>query len=184
MRMVLRSVCFLLAVLLFRPSTAAADTLFTMFGGLTTFTGGLVHNAGPSVSYGGSVAFKKKFGIEVDFGYSNDYGKTPNLEADNARSFMVNAIVDAGPRHGRIQPYVSGGAGLVSFKVVSMATLFKADSAVNNLGINVGGGAMIATGTALSLRADVRYFKSLDEFGTANIKPGFVRISGGVLFGF
>jgi hypothetical protein len=183
MRTTRQQLLMVLAALLFLPSPASADTLFTVFGGLTTFSSALT-KAGPSVSYGGSLAFKKKFGIEVDFGYSNDYGKTPDLEADNARTFMVNAIVDAGPRRGRLQPYVSGGAGLISLKVGSWATLVDPRGTANGVGINVGGGAMVAAAGALSVRVDVRYFRNLQEFATENNKVGFVRLTGGVLFGF
>ena len=184
----LRSLCLVAAFLLVLPALASADTLLSLFGGSTTFSATGASESRTSVNYGGTLTFKKKVGVEVDFGYSNNIGGTDDLKTDNARTFMVNFIADAGPKHGRVQPYVSGGAGLIALKVATVPGLFRVTSKYNDAGIDVGGGALVSSGGRMSYRLDARYFRDLDDVGVpfsdATVHVGFVRITGGVVFRF
>jgi hypothetical protein len=184
------SLCLSGALLLLVPAVAGADGLLTLFGGATPFSSNAASSPShTSLAYGGTLTFKVKgsVGAEVDFGYSNHITGLAGIDTDNARSFVGNMSVDIGPKHGRIQPYVSGGGGLLRLKLASIADVFVASSKYNDPVFDVGGGVLVAASKKIGFRGDLRYFRDLAAIPTSSTSSyhlGFWRITGGITFGF
>lgn len=189
-RSVWRRLCLAGAVLLLLPGSARADGLFTLFAGSTVFKAdfGQTSESHSSLVYGGTLTFKRKAGIEIDWGYANHYTGETDVDTDNARTLVFNFITDIGPKRGRVQPYVSAGAGLISIHVATLANLFRFDSNFNDLVFDVGGGVMVTGTDRIGVKVDIRYFKDLEDIPTPdpNVKANIsaVRVSGGVTFRF
>lgn len=158
------------------PTRASADWLFTPFIGATFGGDAEVGGSGDDfknkferqLSYGASLGFMGAgvFGIEADFGYSpnffraDDNSSNFNLVGDgNVTTLMGNLII--GAPLGAVRPYASGGVGLLKSKVDNASQFLHASR--NDLGYDLGGGVMGFFGGNVGLRADVRYFRSLQS---------------------
>jgi opacity protein-like surface antigen len=161
---------------------ARADWLLTpylgvVFGGATnTFDiGDLDDQFEQRLNFGGSAAF---MGAGV-FGFEIDYSLSPNmfqvkdegqdielLDLDSSmQTLMGNLILGipvGGTTGGGIRPYVAGGVGLMRSNLSSPTDLFD-DLSTNQLGINAGGGVHVFFGDNVGIRADVRYFRGLEQ---------------------
>lgn len=172
-------------VMLFLGTAAAparADWLFTpylgvVFGGsANTFNiDQLDDQFEQRLNFGGSLGMMGNgiFGFEVDYNVTPNFfqikGPTEDIELldfdSSMQTLMGNLVVGApiGGTTGRgIRPYASGGVGLMRSNLSSPGDLFD-DLSTNELGINVGGGLIAFLSDTVGLRADVRYFRGLEQ---------------------
>jgi hypothetical protein len=182
----LSRIAVLAGLLIFTVSgVAAAQSSATFFIGTSTFDANSYAGHKSGLTYGGSVAFKRDMGVEVDWGYSNHVTGVAEVVNDSARTLMVSFIADLGPQRGRVQPYLVVGGGWMHLRVAESADLFKFGGDSNDYAINVGGGAQIGLRGSLGARVDVRYFRGFEDFPAhSSMKPSFIRISGGISLGF
>jgi len=86
---------------------------------------------------------------------------------------------------GGVQPYVTGGLGLMRSNIDGPLDVFDIDS--NAFGVNVGAGLRLGSG-GFGIRGDVRYFRQLSDIeGLPDLDLGdlsFWRASVGLSFGF
>jgi len=131
----------------------------------------------PSVDFGGQVAYlwRGVVGGEAiaDFAPSFKIDNAALSENPRANSYMANAIF-ALPlgAEGQIQPYVSGGLGMIQLttRVFNAALPHPSGVLVTGtsdgdqlkFGSNIGGGLMGFAGT-IGFRADVRYYKATTD---------------------
>lgn len=177
------------------PSRAAADILLTPFAGVTFVDEADVRK----LNYGATVGFGSLIGFEVDVSRTElgSFDDIPviRLTAD-ATTLMGNLVirVPAGP----VQPYVSGGAGLIrvsgNVNVPFLGNLVGASA--DDLGMNVGGGLYLFPARNIGIRGDVRYFRSLSDLSLDSIRDidgiddlplpnvDFWRVTGGVTIRF
>lgn len=182
-KMVVASVLVLLA----GPADARADLLLTPYAGVN-FGGSTVDkraNLGASLTWLGSSGL----GLELDLGFVPDFFEPRGLDVDvlgdnNVTTLMANLVV--GRPGGGIRPYVSAGGGLLRSQVGDFGELF--DTVDNGYGVNAGGGVRVGS-RRLSLRGDVRYFRSVgtvDEVILEDLLGDFTfwRATAGISIGF
>jgi opacity protein-like surface antigen len=173
-------------LLLMGTTSARADTLLSGFGGVAL--GGATDRT--RVSWGGSLGFiGNTFGFEAEFSTTPEFfGNSDQGDVftnNNVLTMMGNVMV-ASP--GPVRIYGTVGAGLMKTRLEDPDNLFSIDS--NDFGINVGGGIIGFLSDNVGLRADVRYFRDLqdtDPDGAFDIDLGNVdywRIVGGITFKF
>jgi opacity protein-like surface antigen len=184
---------FALFLVLVAPAKAAADFFLTPFAGVTFLDG--EHNKG---TFGAGIGFGGLVSVEFEAASTplGSYKGIPVVDL-NARvgTYMGNLMFRL-PR-GPIQPYVSGGAGIVrltgSADVPFLGSVFSASA--DDVGYNIGGGVMIFPGTNIGIRADIRRFQTgtlswndvTDIDGLDDLplpKVNFWRATGGVTFKF
>lgn len=170
------------------PTTARADILLTPYAGIN-FAGSTIDkraNLGASVAWLGSSGL----GFEVDLGFIPDFFADKSLDLDylgtnNVTTLMGNVVF--GRSGGGLQPYVSAGGGLLRSKVASFGELFDGVTTDNGLGVNAGAGVRVGSGR-LSLRSDVRYFRTLTDvdFALKDVLGdfNFWRATGGITIAF
>jgi hypothetical protein len=167
---------------------ARAETLLTGFAGVA-FAGDTNRTRG---SYGGALGFLARdgvFGFEVEFGTTPDFfGRSSDsgVFTDNDVLTLMGSFLLATP--GSVRLYAAAGAGLLKTRLADPDRFFSIDS--NDFGINVGGGIMGFFGEHVGLRADIRYFRDLqDPNRDGNFDVGFGntdywRAVGGLTFRF
>lgn len=146
------------------PARASADWVLTPFVGVT-FGGDAEEE---KVTYGGSLGYMGGgvFGFEVDFGHTPDFlgGDDPFGFIDNSRvtTLMGNLILGAPlGRTTGARPYVSAGAGLLRTRVETADAFFDVDE--SSFGVNAGAGIMAFLQENVGIRADVRYFRNVQD---------------------
>jgi opacity protein-like surface antigen len=140
------------------PDSAAADTVLTASIG-RAFGGDLESDA---LSYGAALGFIGDgiLGFEIEGTYAPDvFGDTP-AGTNNITTLMGNVLlgVPLGER-GRI--YATGGVGIMKFRVPDVDEFFDIDS--NDFGMNAGAGIMVNFGERFGARAEVKYFRDLQD---------------------
>lgn len=166
-------VCFL------APARASADWLFTPYVG---FNFGGNADFGEFDDFDDEVEKRVNFGASLAWmgagiaGFELDFGWTPNFFEDtvgpgdfefgdsNVTTLMANLVlgIPVGGQEGPgIRPYVAGGAGLLRSHIDGGD--FFDDLDTNDFGVNVGGGLHGFFTDNVGVRADVRYFRSLNE---------------------
>lgn len=156
----------LLLVLMFTPAAAPADWLFSpTFGptfGADTF-------GEERVAYGAALAWRDEeaFGWELDLSLAPDFfegasdGALVFTGTGRVLTAMANAIVGLNSGAARVQPYVTGGVGLMQMHVISEEGAFT--TTTNEAGFNVGAGAMAFATSRIGLRGDLRYIRSFQN---------------------
>jgi opacity protein-like surface antigen len=150
-----------LGLLLVVPAKASADIFLMPFGGVT-----FIDDEHRKTTYGASVGFLAGIiGLEFE-GARTPLGSYTGLEvvdlSARVTTYMGNVILrlPTGP----IQPYASGGAGIVrltgSVDVPFIGSVFSVSA--EDFGWNAGGGLMLFPGSNVGLRADVRRFQTGD----------------------
>lgn len=165
----------LAAALVFVPTHAHADGFLSPWVGWAFGSGvGITDGVPPlttddgqtlvGISAGGMS--KGIIGAEVDFGYGRSFFGDTTLYGDNAvTTLMADVIVGVpiGGSHGAgIRPYVTGGLGLLHSHVAGGRLSVPAPSS-DGLGWNVGGGMIGYFSKHVGARADLRYFRSINE---------------------
>ena len=88
-------------------------------------------------------------------------GDAPAQQFSNVSTVMANVMVAAPMSGARLRPYASGGVGIMHAKATSVGNVFELDE--NNLGVNVGVGAIGFVGDNVGIRGDLRYFRALQD---------------------
>jgi opacity protein-like surface antigen len=177
------------------PSVAFADVLLTPFAGIT-----FVDDAGKNKPvFGASIGVGSLFGVELDVSQTRlgTFDDLPIVSFEaSATTIMGNLVVrfPAGP----VQPYVSGGAGVIRIKgdvdVPFLGDVLSASA--QDFGMNIGGGVHIFPSPNFGIRADARYFRTVGDLAWDEIRDidglddlplprvDFWRVTGGVTFKF
>jgi opacity protein-like surface antigen len=177
------------------PSVAFADVLLTPFAGIT-----FVDDAGKNKpTFGATLGVGSLIGLELDVSQTRlgTFDDLPivSLEA-SATTVMGNLVVrlPAGP----VQPYVSGGAGIIRIKGDVEIPFFGdvLSASAQDFGVNVGGGVHIFPTPNFGIRADARYFRTVGDLAWDEIRDidglddlplprvDFWRVTGGVTIKF
>lgn len=175
------------------PARASADVFVTPFAGVT-----FIDEDNRKGTFGAAIGVGGFIGLEFEAARTllGSYEGIPVVDL-NARvtTYMGNLMVRL-PR-GPIQPYVSGGGGIVrltgSVDIPFIGQIVSASA--DDFGWNVGGGLMLLPTPNIGLRGDIRRFQtgslSWDEItdigGLDDIplpKVDFWRATGGIVFKF
>ncbi|MCA1586466.1 MAG: porin family protein [Acidobacteria bacterium] len=176
------------------PSTARADTFLTPYIGSTFAAKYGVAEPPNKFVYGADLMWLGTSGVgfEIDFAYHPNFfqpGDDEDLfdvDSDgNVVTLMGNLVF--GYQGGGIQPYVTGGAGLMRSNIQDVSGFFD-DVSDTAFGLNAGGGLRIG-GPKLGVRGDLRYFRQLSDIqvGDLGLDLGdfsYWRGTVGVSFGF
>lgn len=177
--------------LLALPPQARADGFITPYLGTTFNSTFDDYDFGSKLHYGVALTWlgQSGLGFEVDLAYAPTFFKPGedsffDLDSDgNLTTLMGNLVF--GRSGGGIQPYVSGGLGLIRSSIEAPLDLF--DYHDNGFGVNVGAGLRAGSGR-FGLRGDMRYFRQLSSLTPINdLELGdfsFWRASGGLSIGF
>lgn len=118
-------------------------------------------------------------GVEIDLGHGGDFDDS-QFEDSSLTTVMLNVLLLY--PHPRIRPFVAAGVGVMRVRVSFPGGA--ADVGQTDTAWSVGGGGLYTLSDALSLGADVRYFR---QFGRQTAIPlgsngvlDFVRASAGV----
>ena len=107
---------------------------------------------------------------ELDFGYSpNFFGPNDAFGTNNVLDLMVNvtAGIPFGGRRGlRLRPYATGGVGVIRTVVKGPANVL--DFTNNDIGFNIGVGAMGFMSDHVGIRGDVRYMRTVNADSKAS----------------
>jgi hypothetical protein len=170
-------------VLVASAKDAQAQMSMGTFQGLLTghvgaVTGGDVTNERMAVGASVAVHEASGWGAEIDFGRSTDVSAPGQLL--DLTSYFVNAAWMK-PR-GTVRPFGLAGAGIM--QVDGCVLPCGIDPRTYEFGVSLGGGTFVTLTDYVALRADARYFRSLDdhlELGRpANL--AFWRLSVGATF--
>ena len=203
-RTILSSILFL-AVSLAVPKTASADWMLTPFVGWNF--GGAANMQ--FVDFADEFEQKANFGVSLTwmgagvFGFEVDLGFTPNFFEqtegtgdfefgdNNVTTLMGNVVFGipiGGQRGAGFRPFAVAGLGLIKSRIGNAEDFFNVDS--NDLGFNLGAGALFYFSDNFGLRGDLRYFRSLqdeeldEDFNFALADFRFWRASLGAAFRF
>jgi len=176
------------------PSQAKADTYFTPYFGST-----FAAKYGPAEPnnkfvYGADLMWLGTSGVgfELDFAYHPNFfdpGDDEELfefDSDgNVITFMGNLVF--GYQGGGIQPYVTGGFGLMRSNITDVSGFFD-DIGDTAWGVNAGGGLRLG-GRSFGVRGDLRYFRQLSDIEIGDLEFdladfSYWRGTVGVSFGF
>jgi len=127
-------------------------------------------------------------GGEFGFGFSPSFfGTKTDFGNNTVLDVMGNVIVGVpigGTRGGGARPYFTAGLGLIRTQIDG-GNVFTPETHSNNLGYNIGGGAMGFFNQHVGVRGDVRYLRTLQGDVINNLDLGgfhFWRASFGVVF--
>lgn len=177
------------------PSVAFADVLLTPFVGIT-----FVDDAGKNKPvFGATLGVGSLIGVELDVSQTRlgTFDDLPIVSFEaSATTVMGNLVVrvPAGP----VQPYVSGGAGVIRIKGDVEVPFFGdiLSASAQDFGMNVGGGVHLFPTPNFGIRADARYFRTIGDLAWDEIRDidglddlplprvDFWRVTGGVTIKF
>ena len=167
-------------------STASAQVFVTpQFGG--HFGGGTIESR--TLTFGASAgAMVKVVGFEVDFGFSQGFFPETHPSSSlhvvgDLSTVMANVVVGTFMTNEMGGPYISGGIGTLRILADEPNGLFVARG--NDLGYNVGAGAIGFFNDRVGVRGDVRYFRDIrsDELVASERGHHAIESDGDVRFG-
>jgi hypothetical protein len=182
-----------LVALLLLPSVTSADTFLTPYLG-STFAAKF-GEAEPSSKfvYGADLMWlgTSGLGFELDFAYHPNFfdpgdDELFDFESDgNVVTFMSNLVF--GYQGGGIQPYITGGFGLMRSNITDVSGIF-GDLSDSAWGVNAGGGLRMG-GAKFGIRGDLRYMRQLSDIELGDLDFGlgdfsFWRATVGLSLGF
>jgi hypothetical protein len=159
---------WVLSIVLAMPSGAAADTFLTPYFGWTFSSQYGEAELPKKFAYGADLMWLGTSGVgfEIDFGYHPNFFQPGDdeeffdFESDgNVVTFMGNLVF--GYAGGGVQPYVTGGFGLMRTNIDDVGGLF-GDISDTAWGVNAGGGLRMGS-PKLGIRGDLRYFRQLSD---------------------
>lgn len=145
------------------PARADADVLFTPFAGITFID--FVDKDSRKGTFGASIGVGGVVGIEFEAARTllGSYTGIPVVDFNAHLTTLMGNLVVRVPS-GPIQPYVSGGGGIVrltgSVDVPIVGSLLSATA--DDFGWNFGGGLMLFPTPNLGFRGDIRRFQTGD----------------------
>lgn len=142
--------------------------------------------AGVSVGWIGPAHLGVEADVATTFGFFSDPDRAIDFyESSRVTQINVNALY-ARPVGGRLTPYATAGLGGLYLRATDPAAVFSIDR--TDFAANVGGGAWLRLSSMAAIRADVRYFTSLEDDGEGfQLHEGrfdFVRLTGGITLSF
>lgn len=147
------------------PSMAQAQVWLTPYAGSSLSIDFAGYDPGRAWHYGGSLSLLNAagIGIELDAAVAPDFfdpGRSDfgDIAGGGQLATLMANVMWALPSPG-VRPYVSAGAGLIRSRLEAPFDLFTYTD--NAVGWNAGGG--IRVGGKIGLRADVRYFRQVDD---------------------
>jgi opacity protein-like surface antigen len=154
---------FMAALLLaFVPARAHADWLFTPLvgGAFGADTFGTERSF-----YGAAFTWRDEeaFGWEAEFSLAPDFfegvsdGRSTFDGSGHVMTIMGNVVIGL-TEFTRVQPYVTGGVGLLQMRVISDRGTF--ETTTHEPGFNIGAGAFLFTTDRVAVRGDLRYVRS------------------------
>ena len=126
------------------------------------------------------------FGVELEFGYADNFFGEVVGQSSNVMTLMGNVML--APKFGPVRPYFLTGLGLIkSHGELTIAGLQETDN--NDFGWDIGGGLMGFFSDHVGIRGDVRYFHSFQVLSILGLelegeKLDFGRASAAVVFKF
>lgn len=142
------------------------------------------------VNWGGGVGVLGKFlGFEEEVSYAPEFFGQSSAHKTSVLTVMSNLLV--GPRIGALQPYVTGGLGLMKTNVdFTSGSLVSVNN--NSVAWDAGVGLIANVTDHLGVRADYRFYRSIkdfDEFDLLGVtiddsQVNYNRLSGGVVVRF
>lgn len=156
------------------PSAASADWFVAPYaGGLfgsDARGGGFLTPAVESERWniGATAGWTKGWwGVDADLGYHPEFFDDGGgfLTEASLLTLMGNAHVSL-PGRARLQPFVSGGVGLIQPDIAEPGGLARVDD--TKFGWNAGGGVVAMISERIGLRGDVRYFRVTDDANSMN----------------
>jgi hypothetical protein len=165
---------WVLSIVLAMPSGAAADTFLTPYFGWTFSSQYAEAELPTKFAYGADLMWLGTSGVgfEVDFGYHPNFFQPGedddffDFESDgNVVTFMGNLVF--GYSGGGVQPYVTGGFGLMRTNIEDVGGLF-GDISDTAWGVNAGGGLRMGS-PKLAVRGDLRYFRQLSDLSIGDV---------------
>jgi hypothetical protein len=176
------------------PSSAEADGYFTPYFGWSFDAKYGPAEPNSRFVYGGDLMWLGTSGVgfEVDFAYHpnffdpGDDEEFFDFDSDgNVITFMGNLVF--GYAGSGVQPYVTGGFGLMRSNIKDVGGIFE-DISDTAWGVNAGGGLRVG-GPGFGVRGDLRYVRQLSdiEFGDVDFELAdfsYWRGTVGVSFGF
>jgi opacity protein-like surface antigen len=119
------------------------------------------------LDFGASIGWNPNVvGIEIDLGWSPNFFQETRGRADfqtgdsNLTTVMANLHI-AAPPEVQLRPYGSGGLGLIHTRIADAAGFEEVNR--DDLGLNLGGGVQGQLTDVVGVRADARYFRSLED---------------------
>jgi hypothetical protein len=186
MRKLATTAVFTIVVVACSAPRASAEWLLTPYAGynwggaakVNDVLGSYEDQFGPWFDFGASVTWPKgagALGFEFDFGYhpqffeqktDEDAASFPRFDWGDSRvmTFMGNVNYSPGFFHtGKWRWFATGGAGMIQIHAAD--ALFPEILTVDtlSLGVNGGGGVVVPVSSRFQVRADVRYFRSLED---------------------
>jgi hypothetical protein len=182
-----------LVALLALPAVASADTFLTPYLGSTFAAKFGDTEPGSTFVYGADLMWlgTSGLGFELDFAYHPNFFDPGDddlfdFESDgNVITFMSNLVF--GYQGGGIQPYITGGFGLMRTNITDVSGLFD-DLSDSAWGVNAGGGLRMG-GANFGVRGDLRYMRQLSDIELGDLDFGlgnfhFWRATVGLSLGF
>lgn len=155
------------------PQVARAEGFVSPWGGVQF--GSSASNGRGSFGVNAGAMSGGIFGGELEFGYSPSFFGTQNDFGSNTLiDLMGNLIIGIpiGGTHGAgFRPYVAGGLGLIRTQIDG-GTVFQVSSSRNQLGVDLGVGAMGFFNDHIGARGDVRYFRNVSGDTINNLDLG------------
>ena len=144
-------------------------------------------------NWGGSIGTLGIVGFEEELAYAKNFFGEPlagTTSANNSVLTLMSNLMIA-PGIGPVNPYVTGGVGLMRAHTNFTPTQLVTDISQNMFAWDVGGGLIVSFGH-VGVRGDIRHFHSFQNstlpsfFGisTAGTKLDFGRISGAIVLKF
>lgn len=148
------------ALLLAAPTAARADWVVSPF--LGGQAGGDAVHRNTAVGISGGWMSGSWLGAEADLSWAPQFFAQSGFTTERqVLTFMGNAVVAIpSGRRDRLQPYVSGGLGLIRPELAEPGGIFALPSR-NQFGGDVGGGATVFFNRSVGVRGDLRYFHGL-----------------------
>ncbi|GMV22368.1 MAG: hypothetical protein AMXMBFR57_23170 [Acidimicrobiia bacterium] len=160
-----RLVVATIAVLLVTAAPARADWFLTPFLGLTFGDDA----RGEHMTYGGTLRWvgDSMIGFEIDASVSSDILNMDDdvdfsIDDNRATTVMANLVL-GGPGDGArgVRPYVSGGGGYL--RLTADGVVDALDVERESFAVNAGGGITGMFSDVVGMRADIRYFRRLQD---------------------
>ena len=156
------------------PNTASADWFIASYAGGQFASGarggGFLTPAVESERWniGATGGWTKGWwGVDADLGYHPEFFDDGGgfLTEASLLTLMGNAHV-ALPSRARLQPFVSGGVGMIQPNIAEPGGLARVDE--TKFGWNAGGGIVALISERIGIRADTRYFRATDDADSMN----------------
>jgi hypothetical protein len=175
------------ALLAAAPATAQTTSTWWVSPFIGSNSGGDATSSSPAVGVSGGWMGSGWLGVEAEAAWTPQFFEQDGFRIDRRmRTVMGNVLVGIPAGESRLRPFVVGGVGAMSPRVVEAGNFFEVDT--NQLVLDFGGGTMWWKGNT-GIRGDVRYFRGMGDsdvnaLGFDFSEFSFWRVSTGVMVRF